>query len=90
MEGEQCCTNPGSLFYGVGACNQVIQRGKISFGLGLSLGIGYRIPLSKVDLVIKPDYKFILNDLYSYMHTIHNRYVGMNFIIKLKLGTAPY
>lgn len=81
-EGEKCCYSPDSLNNMVGGCNQVIESGVISPGLGVYFGVGYRIPILKVNLIVKPDYKFGFKNLYSYSDAIYNRYIRLNIILK--------
>lgn len=51
--------------------------------VGLYAGLGVRIPISRVELVVKPDYKFGINNLYSYRDEIFNRYFRINIGIKI-------
>ncbi len=60
------------------------EKVRLSNGIGLYLGIGIRIPVSKFELVIKPDYKFGINKLYSYQDDIYNRYFRLNVGVKVK------
>ncbi len=83
--GEMCCyspdfQNPGNM---IGGCRQVTESGRISPGFGVYAGVGYRIPISKVDLILMPDYKFVINRLDAHMEVMHNRYVRLK--IKLKI-----
>lgn len=57
-----------------------MQNYQISFGV--NLGIGIRIPVSKYELVVKPDYKLALNKLYSNLDNICNRYLRLNIGLK--------
>ena len=50
---------------------------------GMSLGVGVSIPISKIYLIIKPDYKFGVRALYSYQDSIFNRYFRLSVAIKL-------
>jgi len=50
---------------------------------GVSLGLGISIPISKIDLIIKPDYKFGVRTLYSYQDSVCNRYFRLSVAIKL-------
>ncbi len=51
------------------------NAGVSSINYGISFGIGIIIPISKIKLVIKPDYKFGVGALYDdYGDQIYNRY----------------
>jgi hypothetical protein len=54
------------------------------FNYGFSAGFGARIPVSKVDLLIKLDYKFGIPDLYTYDEKIYNRYLRLSFGVNLR------
>ncbi len=84
-EGERCCYYPDldNLGNMAGGCSQVTESGIIFPGFGSYFGVGYRIPISKVDLIIKPDYKFVFNRINS-QDDIYNRYLRFNFILKFK------
>ncbi len=59
------------------------KKTKLSDTYGVYLGLGVRVPVSNHELVIKPEYKFAFNSLYSNKDEIYNRYfrlsVGMIF-----------
>lgn len=63
--------------------NEFDKKTKLSDTYGIYLGLGVRVPISNYELVIKPEYKFAFNSLYSYKDEIYNRYfklsVGMSF-----------
>jgi hypothetical protein len=82
QEGEKCCDPPDSLNQITGGCDRVLEYGGIDAGYGLFLGVGYRIPISKVDLIIMPDYKLVFNPLNNYTDALHNRYIRLNLILK--------
>ncbi|RLD91592.1 MAG: hypothetical protein DRJ09_00720 [Bacteroidetes bacterium] len=50
---------------------------------GMSMGLGISIPVSKINLIIKPDYKFGVRALYSYQDSVFNRYFRLAVAIKL-------
>ncbi len=50
---------------------------------GFSLGIGLRIPIAKLELIIKPDYKIGFNSYLDYNEEIANRYVRLMIGIKI-------
>lgn len=54
-----------------------------SLNYGISLGIGINIPISKVNLIIMPDYKFGVKPLYDYHDQILNRYFRLMIGIKI-------
>lgn len=54
-----------------------------SLNYGFSFGIGTKIPFWKNGIIIRTDYKFGLNTLYSYMNNIYNRYIRLMIGIKL-------
>jgi len=62
---------------------QIDEKAGLSNSVGVYFGIGLRIPISKYELIIKPDYKFGLNDLYSYMDDIYNRYFRLTIGLKI-------
>lgn len=59
------------------------KKTKLSDTYGVYLGLGVRVPISNNELVIKPEYKYAFNSLYSNKDEIYNRYfrlsVGMSF-----------
>lgn len=57
---------------------EIDEKAKLSSAVGIYVGLGVRIPISKFELIIKPDYKLALNKLYSYQDDIYNRYFRMN------------
>lgn len=58
------------------------EDAKLSNTFGANLGIGLRIPVSKYELVLKPDYKLAFNKLYSNQDNIYNRYFRLNIGLK--------
>ncbi|MCB0478459.1 MAG: PorT family protein [Crocinitomicaceae bacterium] len=54
------------------------------FNYGFSAGIGARIPVKGIDLLIKVDYKFGIRDLYKFDEKFHNRYLRLSFGVNLK------
>ncbi|MBE9468090.1 MAG: hypothetical protein IMY72_07190 [Bacteroidetes bacterium] len=60
------------------------ERANISsINYGISIGIGINVPVSKFNLIIKPEYKFGIKTLYDYKDQIFNRY--FRIIIGLKI-----
>lgn len=60
------------------------EKARLSNCFGVFAGIGVRIPISKFELIIKPEYKFGINKLYSYQDDIYNRYFKINLGLKIK------
>lgn len=60
------------------------EKVKLSNSIGLYFGVGIRIPVSTYELVVKPEYKFGINKLYSYQDDIFNRYFRLNVGLKIK------
>ena len=52
--------------------------------LGISGGVGLRIPVKKHEILLKGDYKWGMRAIYSYQDSIYNRY--WRFIIGFKLN----
>ena len=50
---------------------------------GMSMGLGISIPVSRINLIIQPDYKFGVRALYSYQDSVFNRYFRLSVAIKL-------
>ncbi len=63
---------------------QLVQKVGLSSSFGLYGGIGVLIPISKIELVVKPDYKLGLNKLYSEQEDIYNRYFRLTIGIRIK------
>ncbi len=63
---------------------EIDQKVKLSDSFGFYLGLGIRIPVSKFELIVKPDYKFGINELYSYQEAIFSRYFRLNIGLKIK------
>jgi hypothetical protein len=59
------------------------EKAGLSNSFGFYFGLGVRIPIFGYELIIKPDYKFGINKLYSYQDDILNRYFRINMGIKL-------
>lgn len=62
---------------------EIDENAKLSNSVGLYVGLGARIPIAKYELIIKPDYKFAVNKLYSYQDDIFNRYFRINIGLKI-------
>jgi hypothetical protein len=45
-----------------------------TFNYGFSAGVGISIPISKIRLILRPDYKFVVKPVYDYYDQIYNRY----------------
>jgi hypothetical protein len=56
---------------------QINEKAKLSSSVGVYLGLGIRIPVSKHELILRPEYKFGLNAMYSHMDNIYNRYIRL-------------
>ncbi|KAF0131360.1 MAG: hypothetical protein FD155_1024 [Bacteroidetes bacterium] len=63
---------------------EIDQKVKLSDSFGFYLGLGIRIPVSIIELIVKPDYKFGINELYSYQEAIFSRYFRLNIGLKIK------
>ncbi len=63
--------------------SQINEKANLSNAFGAYLGVGVRIPISKYELIIKPDYKFGINALYSYQDQIFNRYLRLAIGLKI-------
>ncbi len=50
---------------------------------GFIAGIGLRIPVRTIELIIKTDFQLGMNKLYDYMDTVENRYVRIVFGLKI-------
>lgn len=58
------------------------KAGLTNYNYGFAVGLGLRIPIKKMELIIKSDYKLGLNDL-STNDNIYNRY--FRFIVGIKI-----
>ena len=56
----------------------------LSNSVGVYIGLGVRIPISRFELIIKPEYKYGIYKLYSYQDVILNRYFRINIGLKIK------
>jgi hypothetical protein len=61
----------------------VNEKVKLPNSVGLYAGLGIRIPVSRFELILRPDYKYGLNKLYSYRDDIYNRYWRITLGFKL-------
>lgn len=59
-------------------------KADLSSVIGVYSGLGVRIPVSSFELVIKSDYKYGFNELYSRRDEIYNRYWRISVGIKQK------
>jgi hypothetical protein len=62
---------------------KIEESANLSNSVGFYFGIGFRIPISRFELIIKPEYKYGINKLYSYQDDILNRYFRINFGLKI-------
>ncbi len=54
---------------------EIDEKANISnINYGILAGIGVKVPISRFQLIIKPDYKFGIKALYDYQDQIYNRY----------------
>lgn len=60
------------------------EKADLSNVIGVYSGLGVRIPVPWFELVIKTDYKYGFNDLYSNRDEIYNRYWRISVGIKYK------
>jgi hypothetical protein len=60
------------------------QKADLSSVIGAYAGLGIRIPLSLFELVIRTDYKYGFNELYSDRDNIYNRYWRISVGIRQK------
>lgn len=61
---------------------EIDQKVRMSNNIGLYVGLGVQFPIFKHVLIVKPDYKFGINKLYSYQDDIYNRYFRINIGFK--------
>ncbi|MBC8321505.1 MAG: hypothetical protein H8E34_12370 [Bacteroidetes bacterium] len=59
------------------------KASQIGLNYGLSFGLGIIIPVSKVNLIIKPDYRLGMKSIYDYQDQINNKYFRINIGIKI-------
>ena len=62
---------------------EIDEKAGLSNAVGFYFGLGIRIPISRFELIVKPDYKFEINKLYSYQDDIFNRYFRINIGLKI-------
>lgn len=62
---------------------EIDQKVGLSHSIGIFVGLGVRIPISRFELIIKLDYKLGINKLYSYQDDIFNRYFRINVGLKI-------
>lgn len=58
------------------------KKAGLSPTVGIYFGMGMRIPISRFELVVKPEYKLGLTKLYSGYDDIYNRYFRLSFGLK--------
>lgn len=61
----------------------VNERARLNSTYGMLLGIGFRVPVSSYELIIKSDFKAANNPLHDYQDQIHNRYLRLSLGINL-------
>jgi hypothetical protein len=61
---------------------EIKRRANLSSTFGLSFGLGFRMPVKNVVLILRPDIKVSINPLYDYHDTITNHYVRLNIGIQ--------
>jgi len=59
------------------------EKADLSSAIGAYTGLGVRIPVSSFEVIIKGDYKFGLQELYSYKDSIYNTYWRISIGIKI-------
>lgn len=62
---------------------EIDEKAGLSNTMGVHIGLGIRIPISKFELIVKPDYKFGINKLYSNQDNIFNKYFRINVGLKI-------
>ena len=61
---------------------QIDKKAGLTSYIGVYFGLGVQIPISKYELIIKPDYKFGINKSSSY-DNIYNRYMRLTIGFKI-------
>jgi hypothetical protein len=59
------------------------ERISLANSYGIYVGIGIRIPIYNYELIIRPDFKYGINELYSYQDDIYNRYFRLSIGLKM-------
>lgn len=62
---------------------QIHGDANLSSAVGFYIGFGVRFPMPKFELVIKPDYKFGMNPIFSDLDNIYNRYFIIHVGLKI-------
>ncbi len=62
---------------------EIDEKTGLSNFVGFYFGVGVRIPISKYELIVKPDYKIGIYTSYSYPDDIINRYFRINIGFKI-------
>ncbi len=75
---------PDSNMHIVHHSGQIDEPAGLPSSFGVYAGLGIRIPVSTFELIIKPDYKFGLNEMESDGYvSFYNRYFRLNIGIKI-------
>lgn len=59
------------------------EQAELSNSFGIYFGLGIRIPIANFELIVKPDYKWAMNKLYSNQDVLFNRYFRINIGLKI-------
>lgn len=70
------------IFY-IYSDSKIDEEVVLSNFVGISVGLGLRIPISRFELILKPDYKFVLNKSYPYPYDILNNCFRINVGVKM-------
>ena len=63
---------------------EIDEKANIStLNYGILIGIGVKVPISRFQLIIKPDYKFGIKALYDYQDQVYNRYFRIMIGLKI-------
>ena len=57
---------------------------------GLYFGLRVKVPISQFDLVVKPEYKFGINSLYTGSEEIFNRHFRISIGLSMKEAKASH
>lgn len=60
------------------------DNGYLNSTAGVYIAIGIRIPVSRYYIILKPEYKFGFNELYSSYDILYNRYFRLSLGFKIK------
>ena len=62
---------------------QYSQKSRLGSNYGFILGVGIDIPLYKYRIIVEPDYKFGMRNIYQEMDEIRNRYFRINIGLRI-------